>query len=66
MRRLTLSENMTVFVLFFGMSLLDALALRVWWRAAFWLAIAAIFGVMAWRGQRRPSTRASDAGATSR
>ena len=63
MRKPTVSENMTVFVLFFGMSILDAFASRVWWRAAFWLAIATVFGVMAWRGERRPARH--DAGATS-
>jgi predicted MFS family arabinose efflux permease len=55
MRRPTFSENMTVFVLFFGISLLDALASRVWWRAAFWLAIAMSFAALAWIGQRRQS-----------
>lgn len=55
MRRLSFGENMTVFVLFFGMSLLDALASRVWWRAAFWLAIAIVFAALAWTGRARQS-----------
>ena len=55
MRRLSFGENMTVFVLFFGMSLLDALASRVWWRAALWLAIAILFAALAWTGRGRHS-----------
>lgn len=60
MRPTTLGEHMTLFLLFFGVSLLDALSSRVWWRAAFWLAIAIIFALLAWRGQRRESTTATN------
>jgi hypothetical protein len=53
MRRLTLSENLTVFLLFFAMSVLDAIDSRVWWRVALWLGIALLFAVLAWRGERQ-------------
>lgn len=53
MRQPTVSENMTVFLLFFGVAVLDALASRVWWRVAFWAAIALLFAVLAWTGRRR-------------
>lgn len=43
MQRLSTSTNMTIFVVFFGISLLDAFASQNWWRAAFWLAIAFVF-----------------------
>jgi hypothetical protein len=35
--------NITVFLLFFGVSLLDALQSRNWLRAIFWLAIGLVF-----------------------
>ena len=35
--------NVTVFLLFFGVSLLDALQSRNWLRAIFWLAIGLVF-----------------------
>ena len=35
--------NVTVFLLFFGLSLLDALQSRAWIRAALWLAIGLVF-----------------------
>ncbi|MEX2154456.1 MAG: hypothetical protein WD825_14035 [Gemmatimonadaceae bacterium] len=43
MQRIPTSVNMTIFILFFGISLLDALATHNWWRAAFWLAIGLVF-----------------------
>ena len=38
-----LSASMTVFIIFFGASVLDAFVTRSWWRAAFWMVIAAAF-----------------------
>lgn len=62
MRHPTFGENMTVFVLFFGIALLDGLASRVWWRIAFWAAIALLFATLAWigrpRGSREPTPTA--------
>ena len=43
MRQFSTSTNMTIFALFFGISLLDAFASHNWWRAAFWLVIAFVF-----------------------
>jgi len=43
MNRLRPGINFTIFVLFFGLSLLDALTSHQWLRAAFWLAIALAF-----------------------
>ena len=49
----SLSANMTVFFIFFGASLLDAFTTRSWWRAAFWMAIAAVFFAADRIGRRR-------------
>lgn len=38
-----LSSNFAVFLLFFGLSLLEAFQTRSWLRAAFWFAIAIVF-----------------------
>lgn len=43
MRRLTLGANFVVFLLFFGIALLEALQARNWIKAAFWLAIGTVF-----------------------
>ena len=43
MQKLSTGTNLTIFALFFGISLLDAFATRSWWRAAFWLAIGLMF-----------------------
>ena len=43
MPRLSTSTNLTIFVLFFGISLVDAIASRNWARSAFWLVIGLIF-----------------------
>jgi phosphatidylserine synthase len=40
---LKLPASFTVFLLFFGMSLLEAFRTRNWINAAFWIAIAAMF-----------------------
>jgi hypothetical protein len=42
MRR-QLGTNFTVFSLFFGIAMLEALQTRNWTRAAFWLAISIVF-----------------------
>ena len=43
MTKIKLGANFTIFVLFFGVALLDAFQTRNWIRAAFWLAIAIVF-----------------------
>jgi hypothetical protein len=43
MRHLRLGTNVTVFLLFFGISLLEALQTHYWVRAAFWCAIGLLF-----------------------
>jgi hypothetical protein len=35
--------NVTIFLLFFGLTLLEAVQTRDWLRAAFWLAIGFVF-----------------------
>jgi hypothetical protein len=43
MRNLRIGSNVTVFVLFFGVALLDALRSADLLRAAFWVAIGLVF-----------------------
>jgi hypothetical protein len=43
MKNLRLGSNFAVFLLFFGLSMLEAFQTRNWLKAAFWLAIAAVF-----------------------
>ena len=43
MPRLSTSTNLTIFVLFFGASLIDAIVSRNWARSAFWLVIGLVF-----------------------
>ena len=43
MKNLRFGSDFVVFLLFFGLSLLEAFQTRNWLRAAFWLAIAAVF-----------------------
>jgi hypothetical protein len=43
MRRFTLGTNVTVFLLFFGISLLDALKSHDWLRALLWFAVGLVF-----------------------
>jgi hypothetical protein len=43
MRYLKLGPNVAVFLLFFGISLLDAFRSHDWLRAAFWCAIGLVF-----------------------
>lgn len=43
MRSLRLGTNVTVFLLFFGLALLDALRSHDWLRSVFWCAIGIVF-----------------------
>ena len=43
MRGLVPGTNVTVFLLFFGLSLLEALETRNWLKAAVWIAIGLVF-----------------------
>jgi len=43
MKNLRLGSNFAVFLLFFGLAMLEAFQTRSWLRAAFWLAIATVF-----------------------
>lgn len=47
-------EGLTIFLLFFGLALLDALAARDWARAAFWLAVGVGFVLLdRWSDRKR-------------
>ena len=43
MTRTKLGTNFTVFLLFFGVAMLEAFQTRNWIKAAFWLAIGIVF-----------------------
>lgn len=43
MQKLSTSTNVTIFLLFFGASVIDALVSHHWWRSAFWLAVGLVF-----------------------
>ena len=43
MRSLRLGTNFTVFLLFFGIAMLEAFQTRNWVKAAFWFAISIVF-----------------------
>jgi hypothetical protein len=43
MKNIKLGTGFTVFLLFFGVSLLEAFETRNWLKAAFWLAIGVVF-----------------------
>lgn len=43
--------GLTVFILFFGLSLLDALWGGHWLRAGFWILIGFAFLLMEWKGR---------------
>ena len=51
MRTTPVAESLTVFALFFGLALLDAVQRRTWWTAAGWLAVGVAFVVLARRGR---------------
>ena len=53
MRRLVFGPGFAVFVLFFGVAMLDALRSHDWLRAAFWVAIGTVF---LWMEQPRRRT----------
>ena len=56
MRVSRLSERMTVFALFFGLSLLEAFERRSWTNVGFWLAVA-LFFLLAGRRPRHTARR---------
>ena len=43
MRRIKLSSNFAVFLLFFGVAALEAFQTANWAKAAFWIAIGVVF-----------------------
>jgi hypothetical protein len=43
MKRIKLSTNFTVFLLFFGVAMLEAFQTRNWIKAVFWVAIGIVF-----------------------
>jgi len=43
MRNLRFGTNVTIFLLFFGISLLDAVRSHDWLRAALWFALGLVF-----------------------
>ena len=53
----SVSTAMTIFLVFFGLSLIEALAYRSWWAATFWLVIAVAFAVLGARGKAKTVQR---------
>jgi hypothetical protein len=43
MNKIKLGTNFTVFILFFGVALLEAFQTRNWLKSVFWLAIGVVF-----------------------
>jgi hypothetical protein len=43
MKKIKLGINFTVFILFFGVALLEAFQTRNWLKSVFWLAIGVVF-----------------------
>jgi hypothetical protein len=43
MKKVRIGVNFTVFLLFFGVALLEAFQSRNWLKAAFWVAIGIVF-----------------------
>jgi len=43
MKKIKLDKNFTVFLLFFGVALLEAIQTQNWIRTIFWLAIGTVF-----------------------
>lgn len=43
MRKLTFGTNVTIFLLFFGISLIDAVQSHHWLRALLWFSIGLVF-----------------------
>ena len=52
-----ISTVMTVFVAFFGLSLIEALAYRSWRAAVFWLVVALAFALLSARGKDKAVQR---------
>ena len=57
MRYPTPSQGMVVFVLFFGLPMLEAIASRAWIRVLFWMAMAILFLALSLRGSTRNAHR---------
>ena len=57
MRNYHVGTNFTIFLLFFGLSLLEALRAHSWLMAALWASFAALFLVADWREQRGVARR---------
>ena len=55
MNRIGLGTNVAVFLLFFGVALIDALQNGSWLKAIFWLAIGFVF-LLADNRRARPQT----------
>jgi hypothetical protein len=43
MKRIRVSTNIAVFLLFFGVAMLEAFQTKNWLKAAFWVAIGIVF-----------------------
>lgn len=43
MKRIRVSTNVAVFLLFFGVAMLEAFQTKNWLKAAFWVAIGIVF-----------------------
>ena len=43
MKRIKLSTNFAIFILFFGVATIEAFQVQNWFKAAFWLAIGIVF-----------------------
>jgi hypothetical protein len=43
MKKIKLGTNFTIFLLFFGMAMLEAIETNNWLKAAFWLIIGIVF-----------------------
>ena len=55
MRPLSYQNTLAIFVLFFGVSVLDAFASGEWPRIAFWVLIAVAFALLAIRKPEKAS-----------
>jgi hypothetical protein len=66
MKNFWLGQNVTVFLLFFGVALLEAIQSRNWIKMVFWLAIGTVFLRADRVGRRDPRHRKPrfDAGAS--
>jgi len=43
MNKIRLNTNFTIFILFFGVAMLEAFQTKNWTKAAFWLVIGVVF-----------------------